>query len=103
MKKYISIDIGGTAIKYGIVSENAEVLLKKEMKTEAQKGGPAILEKVIGIVEELKGEADAGDYEPDGSSDRPEYRRYAPVRCSGINGTGGAADRVRWQRQIRPA
>ena len=32
MKKYISIDIGGTAIKYGIVSENAEVLLKKEMK-----------------------------------------------------------------------
>ena len=60
MKKYISIDIGGTAIKYGIVSENAEVLLKKEMKTEAQKGGPAILEKVIGIVEELKGEADAG-------------------------------------------
>ena len=50
MKKYISIDIGGTAIKYGIVSENAEVLLKKEMKTEAQKGGPAILEKVIGIV-----------------------------------------------------
>ena len=33
MKKYISIDIGGTAIKYGIVSENAEVLLKKEMKT----------------------------------------------------------------------
>ena len=62
MKKYISIDIGGTAIKYGIVSENAEVLLKKEMKTEAQKGGPAILEKVIGIVEELKGEADAGVY-----------------------------------------
>ena len=32
MKKYISIDIGGTAIKYGIVSEDAEVLLKKEMK-----------------------------------------------------------------------
>ena len=56
MKKYISIDIGGTAIKYGIVSENAEVLLKKEMKTEAQKGGPAILDKVIGIVEALKEE-----------------------------------------------
>ena len=54
MKKYISIDIGGTAIKYGIVSEDAEVLLKKEMKTEAQKGGPAILDKVIGIVEALQ-------------------------------------------------
>ena len=24
MKKYISIDIGGTAIKYGIICENAE-------------------------------------------------------------------------------
>ena len=57
MKQYFGIDIGGTAIKYGIVSENAEVLLKKEMKTEAQKGGPAILDKVIGIVEELKEEA----------------------------------------------
>ena len=56
MKKYISIDIGGTAIKYGIVSEDAEVLLKKEMKTEAQKGGPAILDKEIGIVEALKEE-----------------------------------------------
>ena len=56
MKKYISIDIGGTAIKYGIVSGDAEVLLKKEMKTEAQKGGPAILDKVIGIVEALKEE-----------------------------------------------
>lgn len=30
------------------------------MKTEAQKGGPAILDKVIGIVEALKEEADAG-------------------------------------------
>ena len=32
MKKYISIEIGGTAIKYGIVSEDAEVLLKKEKR-----------------------------------------------------------------------
>ena len=45
MKKYISIDIGGTAIKYGIVSENAEVLLKKEMKTEAQKADRRSLRK----------------------------------------------------------
>lgn len=28
MKKYISIDIGGTAIKYGIICENAEIILK---------------------------------------------------------------------------
>lgn len=51
MKKYISIDIGGTAIKYGLMNENGEILTSSEMKTEAYKGGPAILEKVIGIVE----------------------------------------------------
>ena len=47
MKKYISIDIGGTAIKYGIICENAEIILKETLRTEAWKGGPAILKKVI--------------------------------------------------------
>ena len=50
MKRYISIDIGGTAIKYGIIGEDAKIMLKKSMPTEAGKGGPAILDKVIGIV-----------------------------------------------------
>ena len=53
MKKYISIDIGGTAIKYGIICENAEIVLKGSLKTEAWRGGPEILKKVIGIVEHL--------------------------------------------------
>ena len=35
MKKYISIDIGGTAIKYGIICENAEIILKETLRTEA--------------------------------------------------------------------
>ena len=52
MKRYISIDIGGTAIKYGIIGEDAKIMLKKSMPTEAGKGGPAILDKVIGIVNE---------------------------------------------------
>ena len=53
MKKYIAIDIGGTAIKYGIVSEAAEIEYKNSIKTEAWKGGPSILEKVIELVEQL--------------------------------------------------
>ena len=32
MKKYISIDIGGTAIKYGIICENAEIILKETLR-----------------------------------------------------------------------
>ena len=37
MKRYISIDIGGTAIKYGIIGEDAKIMLKKSMPTEAGK------------------------------------------------------------------
>ena len=53
MKQYISIDIGGTAIKYGVIDENAQILIKKSMETEAFKGGPEILKKAIGIGEKL--------------------------------------------------
>lgn len=56
MEKYISIDIGGTAIKYGIISENAEIMLKGSRKTEAEKGGTTILEKVFEIVGKLQEE-----------------------------------------------
>lgn len=50
MREYISIDIGGTAIKYGLMGENGEILVSGERKTEAYKGGSAILEKVEDIV-----------------------------------------------------
>lgn len=51
MKKYLSIDIGGTAIKYGLVDENGMILESFQMKTEAQKGGPSILQKTVDITE----------------------------------------------------
>lgn len=53
MKNYISIDIGGTAIKYGLIDENGTILKREEMKTEAEKGGAEILKKAVGIAEEL--------------------------------------------------
>ena len=52
MKKYVSIDIGGTAIKYGVIDESGHILTKREKKTEAFKGGPSILGKVSDIVGE---------------------------------------------------
>ncbi|MCI8299893.1 MAG: ROK family protein [Lachnospiraceae bacterium] len=52
MNRYVSVDIGGTAIKYGVIREDGEILRKNVMNTEAQKGGPAILSKVQKIVEE---------------------------------------------------
>lgn len=51
MKFYICIDIGGTSIKYGIVREDAALLESHEMPTEAQLGGPGILQKVTSIIE----------------------------------------------------
>ncbi|MBU3878083.1 ROK family protein [Faecalicatena sp. AGMB00832] len=53
-KKYVSIDIGGTAIKYGIIDGTGKILTRSEMRTEAEKGGPSILKKAVGIVQELK-------------------------------------------------
>ena len=54
MKEYISIDIGGTAIKYGVINSRGEIVRKEQMPTEAWKGGPEILNKVTGIVETYK-------------------------------------------------
>ena len=56
MKNYISIDIGGTAIKYGIISEDGRIQKKEKMATEAWKGGPAILEKVTAVAEQFREE-----------------------------------------------
>lgn len=51
MNKYISIDIGGTAIKYGLIDEMGNILERHEMPTESEKGGRQILGKVVEIVE----------------------------------------------------
>lgn len=55
MGRYISIDIGGTAIKYGLIDENGKILERLEMKTESWKGGKSILEKVVRIVKNYTG------------------------------------------------
>lgn len=51
MKNYVSIDIGGTAIKYGIIDEYGRIVTKDKVDTEAHKGGTGILNKVFRIVE----------------------------------------------------
>ena len=58
MKKYVSIDIGGTAIKYGLIDENGNILCRYEQKTEAHRGGPAILEKAVRIVDDFCNEGE---------------------------------------------
>lgn len=52
MERYVSVDIGGTSIKYGLLNEHGEFLQKAQMDTEAVKGGSHILQKVKSIVGE---------------------------------------------------
>jgi len=50
MKKYICIDIGGTAIKHSVIKENGEIITMSQIDTEASKGGLSILEKAKNII-----------------------------------------------------
>lgn len=52
MKRYVSIDIGGTAIKYGVLNENGDIVCRNETPTQAYKGGPSILAKAVDIVKQ---------------------------------------------------
>ena len=54
MKKYISFDIGGTMIKYGIVDENDNIMESFEIPTEAEMGGPYVIKKIQNIIEVYK-------------------------------------------------
>jgi len=51
MKKYISFDIGGTMIKYGIINEIGEIVENHETPTEAGGGGPHIMQRVRELIE----------------------------------------------------
>ncbi|MDD6728684.1 MAG: ROK family protein [Eubacteriales bacterium] len=53
--KILAFDIGGTNIKYALCDENFNISDKHTIPTEAHKGGQAIVQKVIGIIEEYDG------------------------------------------------
>lgn len=54
--KVLAIDIGGTMIKYGLVSQSGKVLLSKEIPTESGKGLESILRKIDFIFNEYREE-----------------------------------------------
>ncbi|WP_144502104.1 ROK family protein [Bacillus thuringiensis] len=56
MKEYIALDIGGTQIKYGIISEAGRVLKRKTVATEIHLGGEQIIQKLILLSKKLMNE-----------------------------------------------
>lgn len=70
--KIVGIDIGGTMIKYGLLSLEGEILESEETATEASKGVEVLFEKLCTIVEgyseeEIAGIAVSGTGQIDGS------------------------------------
>lgn len=50
----LSFDIGGTAIKYGLIHEDGKLKEKFSMATEAHLGGASILKRIIQTIHELR-------------------------------------------------
>lgn len=70
--KIVGIDIGGTMIKYGLLSLEGEILESGETATEASKGVEVLFEKLCAVVEgyskeEIAGIAVSGTGQIDGS------------------------------------
>ena len=51
MKEYVCIDIGGTAIKAGVLDKNARIIEQLNIPTEAMQGGSYVLARVKKIIE----------------------------------------------------
>ena len=47
---YVGIDLGGTFIKGGIVTENGKIILSKKIKTEVEKGNDKIVENMNTLI-----------------------------------------------------
>ena len=50
----LAIDIGGTMIKYGLISSDGKILSTNKIKTETKKGLDNILEKIDNIFKKYK-------------------------------------------------
>ena len=54
MKYFLSFDIGGTAVKYGIINSDGRILESSQFPTEAEKGPDVWMLKLVDKAEEYK-------------------------------------------------
>ncbi len=52
--KYITIDIGGTSIKHGIIQDNLQLITTGETETQAQKGGSHIVQTILTLIQNYR-------------------------------------------------
>ena len=53
MKNYLTIDIGGTDIKYGVINDTENLLFTSSIPTETIKGSKFVIHKIIDLYEDL--------------------------------------------------
>lgn len=53
MRNFLAFDIGGTLLKYGVLTENGDFIIKDNIPTEAQLGGSEVLKKVKKLGQQL--------------------------------------------------
>lgn len=58
----IGLDVGGTKIAAGLVDRQGQVMLRRTTPTDAAQGGPAVLEKVLVLAENLRASATAAGW-----------------------------------------
>ncbi|MGE5328520.1 MAG: ROK family protein [Deltaproteobacteria bacterium] len=53
MRKILAFDIGGTFIKYGIITEKGEIIEQYQSPTEASKGGQELMKKIVALARNI--------------------------------------------------
>lgn len=61
-KKAIGVDLGGTSVKVGIVSENGKIIKKTSVDTNAEKGPDAVLSAIKKGIDQLIGKKSKTDF-----------------------------------------
>lgn len=54
VKYFATVDIGGTAIKYGIISADEKIIFKSKMPTQAEQGPNVWMNNVATVINEMK-------------------------------------------------
>ena len=79
VKTYICLDIGGTYIKHGLLTETGEILTKGKVPTRAKEGGQAVFEQAVelveGYLEKEKMKISSGDVSGKGETELPRSDR----------------------------
>ena len=88
MKQTFVLDVGGTSIKYGIISGEGKLFDEKETPTHAEEGGKALLGRIVALVREHCGAFEAIGVSTCGQVNRVDGSiLYATDNVPGYTGT----------------